>query len=130
MYCKIRPVAVYKGSGRKTGDIEYGHGKASAKLYAEKCGQSPIVDFAIEMHCVDDKDAAELLPSRVPEKDRDSAWKILSVLKDADALDRVRFGFAFVNGRDGLDVNQLRYDYSKLLVPLAKQCLYHLDAKT
>lgn len=122
--------AMYHDSGRKTGDIEYGHGKASAKLYAEKCGQSPIVDFAIEMHCVDDKDAAELLPSRVPEKDRDSAWKILSVLKDADALDRVRFGFAFVNGRDGLDVNQLRYDYSKLLVPLAKQCLHHLDAKT
>ena len=40
-------------------------------------------------------------------------WLLYQILKDADALDRVRFGIY------DLDVNQLRLPISHKLVPLA-----------
>lgn len=122
--------AIYHDAGRRTNGIERSHGETGAARYRETLGTNPAVEFAVEMHCADDTVTAEMLKSRVPEKDRDKAWKILRVLKDADALDRVRFGFASVSGTDGLDVNQLRYEYSKRLVPLAKQCLHSLKVTT
>lgn len=122
--------AMYHDAARESDGIECGHGKCSAQLYTETLSSNPAVEFAIEMHCADDKNAAELLDDYVPEKERDKAWKILSVLKDANALDRVRFGFAKAGEEDGLDVNQLRHDYSKRLVPLAKQLLYYLEITT
>ncbi len=51
-------------------------------------------------------------------KDPDSSliWKAFETLKDADALDRVRFGFSSENS---LNVNTLHLSESKQLIPAA-----------
>lgn len=119
--------ALYHDIGRKTDRREPRHGKASAEIYRKDNGCDAIVEFAIEMHCLDDEDAAEELNLRIPENERESARRVLTALKDADALDRVRFGLERVSSRSGLDVNQLRYSFSKQLVPLAMQCVRYLE---
>ena len=66
-----------------------------------------------EYHCLDDKLAEEYLKSTDTIRARKRTWLLYQILKDADALDRVRFGIY------DLDVNQLRLPISHKLVPLA-----------
>ena len=61
----------------------------------------------------DDKLAEEYLKSTDTIRARKRTWLLYQILKDADALDRVRFGIY------DLDVNQLRLPISHKLVPLA-----------
>lgn len=117
---------MYHDAGRRSDGIENGHGEAGAKVYKEEGGQDPYVEFAVRMHCVDNKICEERVRNEFPEEEQAHAMQILNILKDADALDRVRFGLALDPGADGLDVNYLHYDFSKRLTPLAKQCFRHL----
>lgn len=71
------------------------------------------VSFLIEYHCLDDYLAEEYLKSADTIRSKKRTWLLYQILKDADALDRVRFGIY------GLDVNQLRLPISHKLVPLA-----------
>lgn len=61
--------------------------------------------------------AKKALESDIRIKDKEKALLLYNVLKDADALDRVRFGL-----RD-LDVRYLRIPISKKLVLTADQCV-------
>ncbi len=91
------------------------HGKASREVYEKTAGKSsaPTVNFLIEYHCLDDKLTKEYLKSADTIRARKRTWLLYQILKDADALDRVRFGIY------DLDVSQLRLLISHKLVPLA-----------
>lgn len=115
--------AMYHDAGRRGDGIESKHGEAGAKVYKDEGGQDQYVEFAVRMHCVDDKVCEERVRNVFPEEKQADAMQILNILKDADALDRVRFGMALDPGSDGLNVNYLRYDFSKRLTPFAMQCL-------
>lgn len=106
---------VFHDIGRKNDRVDDGHGKASREVYEKNAGSSadPAVCFLIEYHCLDDKLAEEYLKSTDTIRARKRTWLLYQILKDADALDRVRFGIY------DLDVNQLRLPISHKLVPLA-----------
>lgn len=71
------------------------------------------VCFLIEYHCLNDTLAEEYLQSADIIRAKKRTWLLYQILKDADALDRVRFGIY------DLDVYQLRLPISHKLVPLA-----------
>ena len=102
--------------GRQNGDEDPKHGEYSTAIYKEN-HSDPVVEFLIQYHCVDDKKAKKALDSDTRIKDKQKVSLLYNVLKDADALDRVRFGL-----RD-LDVRYLRIPISKQLVLTADQCL-------
>ena len=106
---------VFHDIGRKNDRVDDGHGKASQEIYEKNAGSSadPTVCFLIEYHCLDDKLAEEYLKTTDTIRARKRTWFLYQILKDADALDRVRFGIY------DLDVNQLRLPISHKLVPLA-----------
>ena len=106
---------VFHDIGRKNDRVDDGHGKASRKIYEKNAGSSadPAVCFLIEYHCLNDTLAEEYLQSADIIRSKKRTWFLYQILKDADALDRVRFGIY------DLDVHQLRLPISHKLVPLA-----------
>ena len=79
-----------------------------------------------EYHCLSDvaadKHLDELVSANVIDAARKDRVKILfQIMKDADALDRVRFGM----GNDGLDVKFLRLAVSPRLIPVAHVLLQY-----
>ena len=106
---------VFHDIGRKNDRVDDGHGKAGREVYEKNAGSSadPAVCVLIEYHCLDDKLAEEYLKTTDTIRARERTWLLYQILKDADALVRVRFGIY------GLDVNQLRLPISHKLVPLA-----------
>lgn len=106
---------VFHDIGRTNDGIDSSHGKASQEIYEKNAGSSadPAVCFLIEYHCLSDTLAEEYLKSADIIRAKKRTWLLYQILKDADALDRVRFGIY------DLDVNQLRLPISHKLVPLA-----------
>lgn len=102
---------IYHDIGRKDDGVDNSHGTTSRIIY-EKRHNDPVISFLIQYHCLRDTDAKTYLQtSGIKTKKR--AWLLYQILKDADALDRVRFGIL------KLDVNYLRLQISHKLVPLA-----------
>jgi len=102
---QLRMAIIYHDIGRTNDAEDAAHGAASRKIY-ERRFSDPTVGFLIQYHCIDDRLAERHLTN--------SRIKLLyQIIKDADALDRVRFGIA------ELDVNYLRLPISHKLVPLA-----------
>mgnify|MGYP005803810305 FL=1 len=112
---QLSTAIVFHDIGRKNDRMDDGHGKAGREVYEKNARSSadPAVCFLIEYHCLDDKLAEEYLKSTDTIRARKRTWLLYQILKDADALDRVRFGIY------DLDVNQLRLPISHKLVPLA-----------
>ena len=88
------------------------HGEASAKYYAQFAKEHPalvnhekVIEQIIKYHCLPDEIGRSEINKRY--------LKLFDVFKDADALDRVRFGI-----RD-LDVNQLRTPEAKSMTMVA-----------
>ena len=106
---------VFHDIGRTNDNVDHHRGKASREVYEKTAGKSsdPVVSFLIEYHCLDDKLAEEYLKTIDTIRAKKRTWLLYQILKDADALDRVRFGIY------DLDVNQLRLPISHKLVPLA-----------
>ncbi len=122
--------ALWHDIGRVGDGIEPGHGAASA-VRAGVLGLSAhlapadaaVVRFAIVRHSLRDRGAeecaAELASSedearRLAEPER--ALRVLRLLKDADALDRVRLGFD-----ECADPARLRHPETEALIPFAAQ---------
>lgn len=133
---KLRPeemealcaAAVYHDIGRTHDGDELDHGRAGAEYYHnEATDVSPIAEAVIELHCAEKEAVERELARRFSGRDLESAQKILRVLEDADALDRVRFGLFGMGSRDGLDIRRLQCDFARKLVPLAMQCLRGLS---
>lgn len=113
--------------GRKHDRKCTNHGKESFKIFSEEGFLEDVyteyfideneVEFLLTYHCKDDKEAEEFSNKNFVEEGKDRLLKLLYILKDADALDRVRFGIK------DLDMNYLRFDISKKLTLLANLCL-------
>ena len=112
---QLSTAIIFHDIGRKHDDIDHGHGKAGREIYEKTARSSadPAVCFLIEYHCLDNKLAEEYLKSADAIRAKKRTWLLYQILKDADALDRVRFGIY------DLDVNHLRLPISHKLVPLA-----------
>lgn len=116
---KICTAAVWHDCGR---GCPGEHGAAGAEFYRKNAWTvDDEVAFLIRWHSMDDglcKKAANKLSISAAKKER--LLNMLWVLKDADALDRVRFGFR------NLDVTQLRFKTSKELTLVAALTLQGL----
>lgn len=111
---QLSEAVIYHDIGRSDDGIDRVHGAAGRRIY-EKQGyghSDTVTAFLIEHHCLDDKQAETYLQhSHIKGKSR--ALLLYQILKDADALDRVRFGIF------ALDINFLRLPLSHKLVPLS-----------
>lgn len=111
---------VFHDAGRDDDYTDEEHGEKSLDIYrkyTEENISSDITEFLIKYHCIDDKIGIKYIEENFDKEDINSVKLLYSVIKDADALDRVRFGLG------GLDVNFLRNDISKDLIFVAKQLL-------
>jgi HD superfamily phosphodiesterase len=119
--------ALWHDIGREGDGVEPEHGRRSAEradaegLTAELTGgDAAIVRFAILRHSLPDRGAepaAELAASEDGARrlaDPERALRALWLLKDADALDRVRLGYGEV-----ADPRQLRHRETVELIPFA-----------
>lgn len=110
---QLSEAIVYHDIGRSDDGIDRGHGAAIRRIYegsSRNC--DPVTAFLIEYHCFNDKQAETYLQhSHIKGKSR--AWLLYQIMKDADALGRVRFGIF------ALDVNFLWLSISHKLAPLA-----------
>ncbi|MDO4340486.1 MAG: hypothetical protein Q4C91_20755 [Eubacteriales bacterium] len=110
---QLSEAIVYHDIGRSNDAVDDSHGAASRKIYeCSKRNPDAVTAFLIEYHCLDDELAQDYLTHSLI-KGKSRAWLLYQILKDADALDRVRFGIL------DLDVNFLRLPISHKLVPLA-----------
>lgn len=106
---------VFHDIGREDDGVDDGHGKASREIYEKTVRNSAdsAICFLIEYHCLDGNLTEDYLKTTDTIRAKKRTWLLYQILKDADALDRVRFGIY------DLDVNQLRLPISHKLVPLA-----------
>jgi len=122
--------ALWHDIGRETDGIEPQHGELSV-LRADKLGllsaftptDAAVVRFAIHRHSLSDRDAAAWAAElrKYPDEVRrlaepKRALRVLWLLKDADALDRIRLGFG-----DCADPRQLRHPEAVALIPFAAE---------
>lgn len=111
---KLIQAALWHDVGRIDESQNESHGAASYQIYLEHHSPDAVIQFLVENHCVDDAAAQNLFNKQfAAHNDRALIWEMFLILKDADALDRVRFGIR------GLDCNQLRCPDSVALVPAA-----------
>lgn len=118
----LAEAAIYHDT-RRINDIDDSvHGKASKDYYHERTASpDPLVEFLCEYHCLPDEQGYDaILHDRKLGKSRSRSKLLIDIFKDADALDRVRFGI-----RD-LDLNQLRVPVSKELTLAARLYLEHV----
>jgi len=118
--------ALWHDIGRTGDGVEPGHGGASAARAAElglsadlPPSESAVVRFAIVRHSLRDRGAEEAAARLAHSADRarrlaepERALRILWLLKDADALDRVRLG-------ERPDPRRLRHQPTVALIPFA-----------
>jgi hypothetical protein len=120
--------ALWHDIGRESDGVEPEHGRRSAERADElgltaklSSADAAIVRFAILRHSLSDSGAAPLAAElsageddsrRLTDPDR--ALRVLRLLKDADALDRVRLGFG-----ERADPCQLRHQETVQLIPFA-----------
>ena len=104
--------AVFHDTMRKNDGEDTKHGESSVDYYKKFCEYWPgvikyeeAVTQIIEYHCQPDEIGRENIDSKY--------LKLYDIFKDADALDRVRFGI-----RD-LDINQLRTPEAKTMTMVA-----------
>ena len=84
--------SIYHDIGRTNNEIDDLHGQRSREIFEDSdFGDNDIIKFLIEYHCIDDDLAMKALEeSNIENKVK--AKKLFSIFKDADALDRLRFG--------------------------------------
>lgn len=103
----------------RTNDFEDSiHGSISYKRLQQTTGiKDEKLNLILEYHCKDDDGFYEAI-SNYSIVDKEELSLIYKILKDCDALDRVRFG------PNDLDVNYLRLDESIQYALIAKQLLH------
>lgn len=119
----LATAAIFHDTCRPDDREDITHGSA-AKTYYQSVSASPdpFVSFLCEYHCRPDAEGYhEIINNRALSKDRTRARRLFDTFKDADALDRVRFGL------NNLDLHQLRFPVSKSLSLAAR--LYHENVK-
>jgi len=111
--------AEYHDAGRLDNEPDEIHGLAGYERYlADGNPENETVKFLAEYHCKSDDAARDYWEKHFAGEDKDFIWTAFEIIRDADALDRVRFGSL---SDDFLDVGLLRRTSSKRLVPVAMQ---------
>ncbi len=118
----LATAAIFHDTQRTNDDTDPPHGKASREYYhANVKNPDPLVEFLCEYHSLPDEEGySEIKNNRQLSKNRSRAKLLLGIFKDADALDRVRFGI------QSLDLNQLRIPVSKELSLIARLCFQNI----
>ena len=115
----LATAAIYHDIGRIHDGVDEDHGAESAKLYRGMCADDGgeynlVAAFLMKYHSLPDEVGySQITTPPMLSSNVERSRLLFNIFKDADALDRVRFGI-----RD-LDVNQLRLDISKQLVLVA-----------
>ena len=124
-YGALCKAIAYHDTGRISDNEDVIHGFSAVSKYEEDGGKEDLTKFLIAYHCIEDNSAYDYLEDAqaldkgflgfetANETDFVIAKYLYTVLKDADALDRVRTGI-----RD-LDLSYLRNPVSHLLTPTA-----------
>lgn len=112
----LATAAIYHDTQRTNDGIDAVHGQLSKQYYHNSVSShDPVVEFLCEYHSLPDEAGyKEIMQNRKLSKNRAKSKLLFDIFKDADALDRVRFGL-----RD-LDLNQLRLPISKQLSLVAR----------
>ena len=104
----LATAAIYHDVGRLSDMGEWIHGQVSAEKYEFAVqNPDPMASFLMTYHSSDD---AEGEAAAAEMDDPNRALQLLKIFKDADALDRIRFGLG------DLDPSFLRLDESKKLI--------------
>ncbi len=121
----LAAAAIFHDTQRTNDDVDSTHGKTAREYYQTvSTAPDPLVGFLCEYHCLPDEMAyQEIRNNRKLSKERSRSRLLLNVFKDADALDRVRFGLR------GIDINQLRLPISKELSLAARICLEQVQVE-
>lgn len=113
----VYKAAAFHDAGRVNGQMDPVHGELGAKWYRQHCGEDQKVEFLIKYHSLDDEEAMQdLAKMDFAAQEKDELLLLYQILKDADALDRVRFKYY---GHGALDEKFLRLKISKKLVSVA-----------
>lgn len=119
VYRKLLIAIAYHDVGREDNSENENHGAAGYACYLEDGNtEDAVIRFLTTFHCIDLDESARAYWRETFEgkKDADTIWLAYQIIRDADALDRVRFGRGC---SDYLDVGLLRLNTSKALVPVA-----------
>ena len=107
---------VYHDLGRVDDSEDDLHGKRGAEIFMKTRAASSInkklVAFLVECHCLDDYVGNEIIQTDFNDDER--VHLLFNIIKDADALDRVRFG------KYGLDMSYLRLSESSKMTLVAR----------
>ncbi len=115
--------ARYHDIGRKNDKVDLEHGQYARikienndllKEFSKQ--EKEIIMFAVEQHSLSSEENEKAI-KKLPARKREEYSKILSYLKDADALDRVRIA----NKNMQLDPNRLRTNTAKNLIEFSKE---------
>ena len=101
-------------------DLLHGEQSYQALVNALSMTEDKDLEFLMKYHSRPDRQGINALKS-FPKDRQQNLKKLLFILKDADALDRVRFGIR------ALDMNFLRLDFSKKLTFVAIQALKGIE---
>ena len=112
---QILDAALFHDCGRTNGGIDRDHGAESYARYRTEFSEDEVTEFLMTYHCREDDEAKEALES-FDKADRPAIWKAYCVLRDADAVDRIRLGVS-----DCVDPRYLHFIYSKKLVGVARE---------
>ena len=119
---KLCIASVYHDIGRTHDGVCTEHGIASAKEYVNDVKVvDPYVEFLIKYHCKPDEEGRMEI-SRNKKLNRMKAEILFNIFKDADALDRVRFGSI----KNDLDLEQLRTPFAKQMTLIARLCVQQI----
>ena len=108
----LAQACIFHDAGRNNDEEDSEHGKYSYEIFKNMFFERNDIKFLLEYHCKDDKEAFKYLKSSNID-DKHKIKKMFKILKDADALDRVRFGIK------GLDTKYLRFEESKKYILVA-----------
>ena len=115
--------AIYHDTGRDNDGEDYEHGEKGCQYYVSDVeNPNPLVEFLCAYHCLPDEIGYRYI-EKDPTLSKDSirVKRLFNVFKDADALDRVRFGTL------DLDLNQLRCPVSKTMTLVARLVFQNLQ---
>ena len=106
--------SIFHDIGRTNNEIDDLHGLRSREIFEDSdFTDNDIVKFLIEYHCIDDDLAMKALEeSNIENKVK--AKKLFSIFKDADALDRLRFGireldFTYLRSKEAIRMMLFAY---------------------
>lgn len=112
----LAEAAIHHDCQRFHDDEDTEHGSEAAVYYEQNAAvPNHLVSFLCKYHCKPDEEGWKAVAQDpLLNADMPRAKRLLDIFKDADALDRVRFGIK------ALDVNQLRSAYTRDLTLVAK----------